>query len=165
MVGDTRSSSARARGSTTLATTPRGRAAGPNSTREYGVDCRAPTHFEEPVVGADSIASAVPAASSGVGSVKSPAHSSLSTRLGSGLRCDRGDEASRLARSSPSPCWILAPITARIPTVGMYPHEHPILLAERRFSGRLGVSRGAVQTPARVKVTCVTPLGEEVAST
>jgi hypothetical protein len=162
VVGDTRSSFARARGSTTRGTTPRGRAAGPNSTREYGVDCRAPTHFEDPVVGADSIASAVPAASSGVGSVKSPARSSSSTRLGSGLR---GDEASRLARSSPSPCWILAPITARIPTVGMYPHEHPILLAERRFSGRLGVSRGAVQTPARVKVTCVTPLGEEVAST
>ena len=27
------------------------------------------------------------------------------------------------------------------------------------------VSSGAVQTPARVNVTCVTPLGEEVAST
>ena len=30
---------------------------------------------------------------------------------------------------------------------------------------RLGFSVEAVQTPARVKVTCVTPLGEEVAST
>jgi hypothetical protein len=29
----------------------------------------------------------------------------------------------------------------------------------------LGISSGAVQTPGRMKVTCVTPLGEEVAST
>ena len=42
-------------------------------------------------------------------------------------------------------------------------HDHPC--ARASHTAAPGFSTEAVQTPARVNVTCVTPLGEEVAST
>jgi hypothetical protein len=41
----------------------------------------------------------------------------------------------------------------------------PVVSAARTTSGRVSFPTGAVQPPARVNVTWVTPLGEEVAST
>ncbi|NED97050.1 class I SAM-dependent methyltransferase [Phytoactinopolyspora alkaliphila] len=71
----------------------------------------------------------------------------------------------RSRRASSSLESLLAPSRPGIPAGAMSPTCQRTLSCEDSVAIEPGVSAEVVQAPARVNVTCVTPLGEEVAST